>query len=62
MYNRRGHPRAEAIESALSAVAGATHKPELGRESESTEELVALRYRGAAVLVDNEGSASDIET
>jgi hypothetical protein len=62
MYNRNGHPRAEAITNALSRAsdANASQEPETGPQV--TEELVALRYRGPAVLVDNVGSTSDIET
>ena len=67
MYNRSGHPRAQAISSALSVA----NRAPLPRQQQQQEQegggglppqLVALRYRGAAVLLDNVGSASDIET
>ena len=67
MYNRSGHPRAQAISSALSVA----NRAPLPRQQQQQEQegggglppqLVALRYRGAAVLLDNIGSASDIET
>lgn len=67
MYNRSGHPRAQAISSALSVA----NRAPLSRQQQQQEQegggglppqLVALRYRGAAVLLDNIGSASDIET
>ena len=66
MYNRSGHPRAQAISSALSVA----NRAPLPRQQQQQEQegggglppqLVALRYRGAAVLLDNIGSASDIE-
>jgi hypothetical protein len=66
MYNRSGHPRAQAISSALSVA----NRAPLPRQQQQQEQegggglppqLVALRYRGAAVLLDNVGSASDIE-
>ena len=69
MYNRSGHPRAQAISSALS-VANRAPLPRQQQQQQQEQEgggglppqLVALRYRGAAVLLDNVGSASDIET
>ena len=67
MYNRSGHPRAQAISSALS-VANRAPLPRQQQQQQEQEgggglppQLVALRYRGAAVLLDNVGSASDIE-
>eukprot|EP01043_Picozoa_sp_COSAG02_P058652 COSAG02_NODE_7337_length_3057_cov_75.754226_3_plen_66_part_00 len=62
MYNRQGHPRAEAITNALSRASATTASQEPEKDLQVIAELVALRYRGPAVLVDNVGSASDIES
>ncbi len=64
MYNRQGHPRAEAIANALSTSrpSGAVPSKEPEKDLKATPALVALRYRGPAVLVDNVGSASDVES
>ena len=67
MYNRSGHPRAQAISSALSVANRAPPPRQQQRQEQEgggglPPQLVALRYRGAAVLLDNIGSASDIET
>ena len=43
-----GHPRAEAIAASM------------GEAPTRADPLVALRYKGAAVLIDNVGSPSDI--
>lgn len=61
MYNPRGHPRADVIASALSAASGDNKRQGFTQAQGDVEGLVALRYRGPSVLVDNVGTASDIE-
>ena len=59
MYNPSAHPRRATIDAGMARAAATL--PDSSCALENVGKLVALRYRGPATLVGNEGSVSDID-